>query len=238
MGRSNIAGDRDRGPAHGADQQQRRRSADIRPLLLRSAAEEFAAKGYSSATVTEIAARAEVAPSVLYRHFNGKADIFKDAVVSPLIEALHEFREEWAGQRSEPYSDQQIWTLFIDDLYRSFAKHRTALVAYVSAADQLDSETKTEINSVMEFVFRGIREIAVEEAARRSASLNEEEIELVLHLVVTLVAGATTLGPLTLQLEDGPITPGRLITGMSSLTLWGITMGPQPESGRKKRPST
>src|SRR5262249_4409880 len=87
----------------------RPRSADIRPVAVRAAAAECAEKGYASATVTDIADRAEVAPSVLYRHFSGKGDMFKDAVVSPLLDALEEYRVEWASQRSRPYPDEQIW---------------------------------------------------------------------------------------------------------------------------------
>lgn len=220
----------------GADR-PRRRSADIRPLLLRAAAEEFATKGYASATVTDIAERAEVAPSVLYRHFSGKGDIFKAAVVSPLLDALEEYRTEWAAQRTRPYPDEQIWLVFIEDLYRNFSKHKHALTAYVTAADQLDQEVVVEIQNALALLFQEIIAIGEEEAARRSLRTTHEDIEMILHLVVTLVAGATTLGPLTLQMEDGPVDPARLVKGISSLTLWGMGMarpsrGPQTVKGR------
>lgn len=219
----------------------RRRSADIRPLLLKAAAEEFSLRGYASATVTDIAERAQVSPSVLYRHFTGKPDIFKAAVISPLLDALEEYREEWAAQRNRPYSDEQIWLVFIDDLYRSFAKHRQALIAYTSAADQLDDDVIAEIQDAMQLLFREIRSIAEEESIRRSLKTTQDDLEMILHLVVTLVAGATTLGPLTLQLEDGPMDTARLVKGMSSLTMWGFGMTRPTRSkrnGNRQSPRT
>lgn len=216
----------------------RRRSADIRPLLLRAAASEFAEKGYASAKILDIAERAEVAPSVLYRHFSGKGDMFKDAVVSPLLDALEEYRIEWASQRARPYPDEQIWLVFIDDLYRSFSKHRHALAAYVSAADQLDPSVVAEIQHALDLLFQEIIAIGVEEAERRSLRTSHEDIELILHLVVTMVAGATTLGPLTLQLSDGPVDPARLVKGMSALTLWGMGMTRPTRAGRNSAERT
>ncbi len=202
----------------------RRRSAEIRPLLIRAATEEFATKGYAGATVTEIAQRAQVAPSVLYRHFPSKADVFKAAVISPLLEAIEDFRSEWSRQRSSPYPPEQMWLAFVNDLHRSFSRHRQGLSAFISAGDQLDPAVVADIQEAMSLLFREITAIAAEEAERRRVQV--ADVELLIRLVVTLVAGATTMGPLTLQLDDGPVDPGRLVNGMSALTMWGLAMTP------------
>lgn len=203
----------------------RRRSADIRPLLVRAAADEFTEKGFASATVTDIAQRADVAPSVLYRHFASKAELFKAAVISPLLEAMDDFRTSWSQQRTRPFSSTQLWLVFIDDLYRNFSKHRHGLTAFISAGDQLDEGVEAEIQEVMDMLFRELISIGETEARQRGIA---GDVDLRVRLVVTLVAGATTLGPLTLRTADGPIDQAQLVTGIRDLTLFGLQGAPHP----------
>lgn len=214
----------------------RRRSAEIRPLLVRAAAEEFAEKGFAGATVTDIASRAGVAPSVLYRHFSSKAEIFKSAVISPLLAALDEFREVWSAQRVRPFPAAQLWLVFIDDLYRSFSRHRHGLTAFIGAADQLDPAVISEIQAAMNTLFRELSSIGEEEAQRRNVPVTD--VDLMIRLVVTLVAGATTLGPLTLAAPDGGVDEGRLVSGISDMTRFGLSMSAGTVSSRDSRQSS
>ena len=53
------------------------------------------------------------------------------------------------------------------------------------------------------------------------------------HLQEALLTagGIYSVGPLTLQLSDGPLDPARLVKGMSALTLWGMGMSRPTRTG-------
>jgi AcrR family transcriptional regulator len=58
-----------------AERQHRRSPAELRTLLLDAARAEFGANGYANTTNRDVARRAGVALSVLYRHFETKAEL-------------------------------------------------------------------------------------------------------------------------------------------------------------------
>src|SRR5437016_1896528 len=55
---------------------------EIRDRILEAALEEFAARGYSGATMAGIAARAGIGTATTYRYYPGKDELF-DAVITP-----------------------------------------------------------------------------------------------------------------------------------------------------------
>lgn len=59
-------------------------SGNTRERILAAAVEEFSQHGYDASTVRGIAARAEVDPALLHHYFGTKADLFGEAVGSPL----------------------------------------------------------------------------------------------------------------------------------------------------------
>jgi AcrR family transcriptional regulator len=82
------------GPLAGARRQvgtrKRLSSAQRRALIMEAAARTFAERGYSGASMTDIAAAAGIAPSVIYDHFASKRDLHLELLtkhVRELIEA-------------------------------------------------------------------------------------------------------------------------------------------------------
>jgi len=65
-----------------------RYGAEERGLLLEAARDLFTEKGYAGASTKEIAERAELSESMLFRHFGSKAGLFREAVTDPVPE-LH-----------------------------------------------------------------------------------------------------------------------------------------------------
>lgn len=59
---------------------------DVRGRILAAAAATFAARGYPHATLADIARRADVAPSNVYKYYANKQALF-DAVVTPALAA-------------------------------------------------------------------------------------------------------------------------------------------------------
>jgi AcrR family transcriptional regulator len=80
----------------------RRAGTEIRALLLEAATELFAERGYAGTTTKEIAARAGVSETLLFRHFSSKQTLFDVAVVEPFDEYVARYTGEWAALDSPP----------------------------------------------------------------------------------------------------------------------------------------
>ena len=73
---------------------KRRSPEEIRGRLLDAAREEFKAKGFAGATTAAIARRADVAEIQMFRYFPGKADLFREAIFTPLKAHFRAFNVE------------------------------------------------------------------------------------------------------------------------------------------------
>lgn len=60
----------------------RRRPKDRKAQIARASAEAFSAQGYHAVSMETIAARVGVSAPALYRHYSGKYDLFRDAVLT------------------------------------------------------------------------------------------------------------------------------------------------------------
>lgn len=71
-----------------------------RKLILDSAAVEFRQNGFSSATIKDIAERAQIANSTIYLYFKSKADLYF-SLVKPALENLNRRFKSIANKKSE-----------------------------------------------------------------------------------------------------------------------------------------
>ena len=74
-----------------AEQKKRRSTEENMDRILRAAADEFKASGFSGATTASIARRADVTQTQLFRYFASKADLYREAVFKPLNQHFLEF---------------------------------------------------------------------------------------------------------------------------------------------------
>ena len=71
---------------------RRRRSRQDVAIRIRSAARElFAERGYAAATTREIAIRADVSETLLFRYFGDKAKLFAEVVTAPFHRLMEHF---------------------------------------------------------------------------------------------------------------------------------------------------
>src|SRR5438067_10451835 len=80
---------------------RRRSPEELADRILAAAREEFKLHGLSGATTAAIARRADVTEAQLFRYFESKAELFREAVFAPLNRHLREFLE---GQSEPPES--------------------------------------------------------------------------------------------------------------------------------------
>jgi AcrR family transcriptional regulator len=67
---------------------------DTKQKILRAAAHLFSRSGYSGTTTQQIAKRARVAETSIYRHFKGKDELFVEAVRQAVTGVLSSYRPE------------------------------------------------------------------------------------------------------------------------------------------------
>ena len=68
-------------PAHSGDT-VRRRPKDRKAQIARASAEAFSTLGYYGVSMETIASRVGISAAALYRHYAGKYELFRDAVLS------------------------------------------------------------------------------------------------------------------------------------------------------------
>ena len=138
----------------------RRPSGVVESDILKAACEIFETKGYSNATTREIAAEAQVAETLIFRHFGSKAALFRAAVIVPFGEDLKELADRF--DPAAPTRD--FFNALLDLLQRERAK-LTALLS-VTAFDSSvnwDDPDGSERSPVRD-IFAPLEQIVTREA--------------------------------------------------------------------------
>src|SRR5205085_8277842 len=110
----------------------RRSPGEARRELIAAGRELFAANGYSGTSTRQIADRAGVNESILYRNFRTKAALFDAAVVEPVRQFLADYME-WAGQPNSVEPPDVPARRFVSGLYDVLREHRSLVMALASA---------------------------------------------------------------------------------------------------------
>src|SRR5271163_4710079 len=105
----------------------RRSSIELRTLIVAAAEDAFALEGYGAVSLKEVAERAGVTESVLYRHFPSKAALFRESVLLPLMNVLAAFADASVRYLDHPLDDRTLMRLFVGELLDQLSQHRAAL---------------------------------------------------------------------------------------------------------------
>jgi AcrR family transcriptional regulator len=111
----------------------RRSTAEVRRLLLDSARTLFASKGYASTTTREIAERAGVSETLLFRHFDSKQRLFDQAITRPFQEFTARYLAEWEAQPILAQPPERLIRNFVEGFYDLLTEHRELVRALVAA---------------------------------------------------------------------------------------------------------
>jgi len=102
---------------------RRRSSEEIMQRLLTAAEEEFKLSGFRGATTAAIAKRADVTEAQLFRYFDSKQDIFKEAVFKPLSKRLAEFNEKYMVLDSSSEDYLNVTREYVSQLQNFITDH-------------------------------------------------------------------------------------------------------------------
>jgi AcrR family transcriptional regulator len=204
----------------------RRRPHEVRALLLSAAEKEFARKGYVHATTDDIAAAAGVTRSVMYRHFPSKSDLFREAVLTPFLGFLRDYRAVWEGQLDERWPAERVMRAMVSLLYDSMRSHRDAVIGLVSAQSALQPDVAAEVDRLFDEFFADMLVIGTDTATPVGWIPIDEDLELSVRMVLAMVTAAAVLDPIFLPKGRKRPTRDQIIDRLSALALYGLRLGP------------
>jgi AcrR family transcriptional regulator len=163
---------------------RRRSRGEPRRLLLDAAVELFNERGYD-ATTREIADRADVSETLLFRTFVNKAGLFREAMIAPFIEFVDKFVAAHGGGLAPTDDPYQVTVAFIGGLYDIFVTHQ-GLVAALWSATTHEGSDLAEANLLDEVwaAFDKLVQLGKQSSAGRPA-----RNEIATRAIVSMVAG-------------------------------------------------
>lgn len=195
----------------GKRRRPRRSREEVLGLIRASALHLFAERGYAGTTTQEIARRADVSETLLFRHFGDKAGLY-DAVVSAPFRAMMEtFGEGQATAASG--AEVADGRHMIAQLYDFFAGNRevfSALVLGAAGGDGADSVRLTGLDETF-------RQAAgsLEHAFAGAGVPVPFDPDLASRLIFGMVAASVLLRPLLFSARD--IDPDRMRDTIATL---------------------
>jgi len=182
------------GADDGEKKATRRRRGEPRRLLLEAARELFSAQGFSSTSTREIAEKAGVSETLMFRYFGSKVGLFREALVAPFIEFVEDFRVKWQSGTTADLDEEEASRLFLGDLYDLFRENRGLVIMLFAADAQTGSEIAEagvfdEINEEL----RILVEIGSAESVRRQGRALGRQ-DLATRSTIAMVAGMAVFG--------------------------------------------
>jgi AcrR family transcriptional regulator len=209
-------------PEVAARKQHRRSPAELRTLILDAARVEFGTNGYAATTNRDVARRAGVALSVLYRHFDTKADLFSEAVLEPFVRGFEQLGNDWLRQLSEPLPDEDLMQVFIRDIHQNLAANQHALDQMLFGRADLPEAMVERIRAAFEKLITQIR-LMGELEIRRRGWMSPSGVEMSMRVLMAMMLGMSSYSWLLLPGGEQEVTGDEVIEGMVKLGLWGMT---------------
>jgi AcrR family transcriptional regulator len=179
-----------------------------REKLLEAATEVFAERGYEGARVEQIADAAEVSPGLLYRHFDGKQELYEELLLLANRQLL-----EHLAQAAAPNlpTDQRVLRGL--DAFFGFVEDHRNLWRLI-----MKDVVEPEIAAIREDVTRRsvglVATLAAQEQDFGGTQPHERELEMV---SVMLVGSVVSLAAWWM---DHPKVPRNVIVAVAMESLW------------------
>src|SRR5579862_7091533 len=124
-----------------APRRKRRSPEDIMDRILRAASDEFKLSGYTGATTSAIARKADVTEAQLFRYFSSKAELFREAIFKPLNQHFSDFNARHQ-QVEKPGNVRDLTQDYITELQQFIGDHSEMLMSLIVAQTYLPGSTQ------------------------------------------------------------------------------------------------
>lgn len=161
----------------------RRKRGEPRQLLLKAADELFSERGYGAST-REIAERAQVSETLMFRYFGSKAGLFHAAMITPFVE----FVDRYVADTTANAKDDDLYSVteqFVGDFYDLFTEHR-GLVAMLWSSEAHQESELAEGDMFAE-VWAALDKLVALGASARSGRPARNEIAT--RAILSMIAG-------------------------------------------------
>lgn len=201
----------------------RRSTEEVREVILETATQLFAERGYAQTSMRDISAEAAISLSVLYRQFESKDELFSATLLAPFLKSFEEFAAAWSSQLENPWGDEQLIGEFVRDLYLNLTENRQLLVTLLAAGESADSDLLQRTEQSLTASLTDLRVMAEHEADRRQW-FKRDQVAVSNSLMLALVTGLVLLRPLLTQtpVEDDEA----MIKAATRLAMYGMSMSP------------
>jgi len=211
------------------------------PGLIRDAARQlFAEQGYGTST-REIAERAGVSHELIFRYFDSKGNLFVEAVLNPLLDAVDKLHRSWLTDVSESRGTQKEYlsefvTAFFDFLTdnSAIAQAMIRLLAE-STNDEEVQNVRRRIDSTLQAMVTSL------EAYLPASNIGVSHPGLQLRVMLLTIGVTANILPYTYVSDDGVPSRDEIFDVIlrSSFPMWGLsfddTDGAAPSTRRKRR---
>lgn len=127
----------------------RRSTGESRRLIAEAASTLFEERGYHNTTTRDIAARAQVSETLIFRHYESKARLFRETVLAPFADDLTSLASRF--DPSQPSRE------FFSSLFTLFREQRPKIMALLSVSTydgEVDLSADDGSRSPIEPLFR------------------------------------------------------------------------------------
>jgi len=208
---------------------RRRAPGQVRELLLEAAEEAFARHGYQYTSTKQIADRAGVAEVLLFRHLGSKAELFREAIVEPMIVALGQFAQQWFGY-DRPHTPDQPVREFVAVLFDTLSRRRGSALA-LTAASHYSRDVVEDAAAPLAEVLQAVEQVVVQEAARFGHQGLIPPITA--RVAVGSVLSAAVFHNWLLGREGVEVPDGRVAGELETLMKHGVRHRPEPGSAAR-----
>ena len=179
-----------------------------REKLLEAATEVFAERGYEGARVEQIADVAQVSPGLLYRHFEGKQELYEEL----LLLANRQLLEHLAQAAAPNLPTDQRVLRGLDAFFGFVEGHRNLWRLIMK--DVVEPEIAAIREDVTRRSVRLVATLAAQEQDFGGTQPHERELEMVSVMVVGSVVS------LAAWWMDHPKVPRNVIVAVAMESLW------------------
>jgi AcrR family transcriptional regulator len=179
-----------------------------REKLLEAATEVFAERGYEGARVEQIADVAQVSPGLLYRHFEGKRELYEEL----LLLANRQLLEHLAQAAAPNLPTDQRVLRGLDSFFSFVETHRNLWRLIMK--DVVEPEIAAIREDVVRRSVAMVATLAAQEQDFGGTQPHERELEMVSVIVVGSVVS------LAAWWMDHPTVPRNVIVAAGMETLW------------------
>lgn len=203
----------------------RKSAARSRELITVAARDLFGELGFTNTTVKDVAERAGVGETIVYRIFGTKTRLFEEAILGHLAVAIVEWLERW-GDRPGAATTWESGRAYVSGVYEMVSSNRGQLLALL-AAEAFEPA----------FTAEGRRSTSpVDSALQRVANLVEREMEfrgwrdvdsaLTTRITFGMIFSLAMFPDNLLPKGSGRPSDERIVDEMTKFLIYGVSSRP------------